>query len=160
MYAIPDAREGMPRQEAARLTGMEQQASRDAGTRYNAEGLAGLHDRPKEHPPFTLTEADAATFAAAIFRAPGPTKVGVCTWTRPALCRWLDEHFGKNLPSIQPHPCAAADVPVPAEGPAAPSHDRRQSAGVVQKRRLREALEASTSHHPTKSIQLWFQDEA
>ena len=47
MMAIAHALEGMPRAEAARLAGMERQALRDAVVRYNAEGLAGLCDRPR-----------------------------------------------------------------------------------------------------------------
>jgi transposase len=47
LLAIANALEGMSRAEAARLAGMERQALRDAVVRYNAEGLAGLHDRPK-----------------------------------------------------------------------------------------------------------------
>lgn len=52
MQAIADALEGLPRAEAARLAGMERQALRDAVLRRNAEGLAGLRDRPRlGHPP-------------------------------------------------------------------------------------------------------------
>ena len=47
MQAIAGALEGLTRAEAARLAGMERQALRDAVVRYNAEGLAGLHDRPR-----------------------------------------------------------------------------------------------------------------
>lgn len=47
MLAIASALEGLSRADAARLAGMERQALRDAVVRYNAEGLAGLHDRPK-----------------------------------------------------------------------------------------------------------------
>ena len=46
MFAIANALEGMSRAEAARLAGMERQALRDAAIRYNAEGLAGLRNRP------------------------------------------------------------------------------------------------------------------
>ena len=60
MYAIANALEGMSRAEAARLAGMERQALRDAVVRYNAEGLAGLHDRPKGRPPRRLTAAEEA----------------------------------------------------------------------------------------------------
>src|SRR5919112_5255449 len=45
MLAIANALEGMSRAEAARLAGMERQALRDAGVRYNAEGLGGLYSR-------------------------------------------------------------------------------------------------------------------
>ena len=47
MAAIAVALEGMSRAEAARMAGMERQALRDVAVRYNAEGLAGLHDRPR-----------------------------------------------------------------------------------------------------------------
>ena len=56
MLAIAGALEGMSRAEAARLAGMERQALRDAVVRYNAEGLAGLRDRPKPGRPPALTE--------------------------------------------------------------------------------------------------------
>ncbi|WP_432612393.1 helix-turn-helix domain-containing protein [Azospirillum brasilense] len=46
MFAIAHALEGMSRAEAARLAGMDRQALRDAVVRYNAEGAAGLYDRP------------------------------------------------------------------------------------------------------------------
>jgi transposase len=51
MLAIANALEGLSRAEAARLVGMERQALRDAVVRYNAEGLDGLHDRPKSGRP-------------------------------------------------------------------------------------------------------------
>ena len=46
----------MSRAEAARLAGMERQALRDAVVRYNAEGLAGLHDWPRSGPGERLSE--------------------------------------------------------------------------------------------------------
>src|SRR3954468_5791992 len=54
MQAIAGALEVLPRAEAARLAGMERQALRDAVVRYNAEGLAGLHDRPRPGRPARL----------------------------------------------------------------------------------------------------------
>ena len=47
MYAIAHALEGKRRAEAARLSGRERQALHDAVARYSAEGLAGLHHRPR-----------------------------------------------------------------------------------------------------------------
>lgn len=97
LYAIANALEGMSRAEAARLAGMERQALRDAVVRYNAEGLAGLHDRPKGRPPRRLTEGEEATLAAVILRGPDPVRDGVCAWTRADLCRWMSVHFGKSF---------------------------------------------------------------
>ena len=61
MLAIASALEGMSRADAARLAGMERQALRDAVVRYNAEGLAGLYDRPKPGRRERLTEAGAGS---------------------------------------------------------------------------------------------------
>ena len=84
---------------------MERQALRDAVVRYNAEGLAGLYDRPKSGRPPRLSEAEQAMLAARVFRGPDPERDGVCTWTRVDLCRWLEERFGKPL-----HPSSLSRV--------------------------------------------------
>lgn len=97
MYAIANALDGMSRAESARLAGMERQALRDAVVRYNAEGLAGLIDRPKGRPERRLTEGEEATLAAVILRGPDPDRDGVCAWTRADLCRWMATHFGKTF---------------------------------------------------------------
>ena len=57
LQAVAGALEGLTRAEEARLAGMERQALRDAGLRYNAKGLAGLHDRPGSGLPARLGEA-------------------------------------------------------------------------------------------------------
>lgn len=55
---------------------------------------------------------------------------------------------------------AEADGNVTAEGPPYPPEDGPQGAGRLQKRGLRTALNEAAAAHPTKRIQLWFQDEA
>jgi transposase len=96
MYAIAGALDGLSRAEAARLAGMERQALRDAVLRYNAEGLAGLHDRPKGRPSRRLTPEEAAALVTVILRGPDPVQDGCCAWTRVDLCRWLERRFGKS----------------------------------------------------------------
>jgi transposase len=105
MLAIANAMEGMSRAEAARLAGMERQALRDAVTRYNAEGLDGLRDRPKPGRPPALTEAEQAVLLAAIFRGPDRARDGCVDWTLPALCRWIERRFGKRL-----HPASLSRI--------------------------------------------------
>ena len=105
MLAIANALEGMSRAEAARLAGMERQALRDAVVRYNAEGLAGLHDRPKPGRPERLSAAEQAALAARVFRGPDPERDGVAAWTRADLCAWLAERFGKPF-----HPSSLSRV--------------------------------------------------
>ena len=105
MLAIADAPEGMSRAEAARLVGMERQALRDAVVRYDAEGLAGLYDRPKPGRPQRLSEAEQAALAARVFRGPDPERDGVAAWTRADLGRWLEERFGEPF-----HPSSLSRV--------------------------------------------------
>ena len=95
MLAIAHALEGMGRAEAARLVGMERQALHDAVVRYNAEGPAGLRDRPKPGRPERLSEAEQAALAARVFAGPDPKRDGVSAWTRAGLCNWLQARFGK-----------------------------------------------------------------
>jgi len=96
MYAIANALDGLSRAEAARLAGMERQALRDAVLRYNAEGLAGLRDRPKGRPPRRLTAGEETGLVAAILQGPDPERDGCCAWTRADLCCWLETRFGKT----------------------------------------------------------------
>ena len=102
MLAIANALDGLSRAGAARLAGMERQALRDAVVRYNAEGLAGLYDRPKPGRPPRLSAGEQAALAARIFRAPDPKKDGVAAWTRIDLCRWLEDRFKKKLHPSSP----------------------------------------------------------
>jgi transposase len=102
MLAIAAALEGKNRAEAARLAGMERQALRDAAVRYNAEGLAGLRDRPKPGRRPALGEGEQASLLAAIFRGPDRARDGCAEWTLPALCRWIERRFGKRLHPASP----------------------------------------------------------
>jgi transposase len=97
MLALAHAMEGMTRAEAARLVGLERQALRDAVVRYNAEGLAGLHDRPKPGRTPRLTEGEQAALRGVILRGPDRACDGGGDWTLPMLCRWLERHFGKTM---------------------------------------------------------------
>jgi transposase len=105
LLAIANALEGLSRAEAARLAGMERQALRDAVVRYNEEGIAGLHDRPKPGRPQRLSEAEQAALAARVFAEPDPERDGTAAWTRADLGRWLEARFGKAF-----HPSSLSRV--------------------------------------------------
>ena len=95
-YAIANALEGMSRAQAAWCAGMERQALRDAVVRYNAEGLAGLDDRPKGRPPRKLTPAQEAELKGLVLRGPDPESDGISTWTLADLCRLVEARFGRS----------------------------------------------------------------
>ena len=83
----------MTRAEAARLAGMERQALRDAVTRYNAEGLSGLEDRPKPGRPPSLTEGEEAALAGLILRGPDPERSGIASYTREDIAQLIEQRF-------------------------------------------------------------------
>ena len=133
MYAIAHALEGMSRAQAARLAGMERQALRDAVARYNAEGLAGLHDRPKGRPPLRLSEGEEATLSAVILRGPAPA--GWRVRLDPSGSVSLDAGaLRQDLPPLQHDPGSAPHGLLSAEGaPGAPA-EGCASAAALQKR--------------------------
>lgn len=138
-YAIANALEEMTRAEAARLAGMDRQALRDAVVRYNAEGLEGLHDRPKGHPRRRLTADEEAALAAVIIAGPDPERDGVCAWTRADLCRWLERRFAKTY-----HPSSMTRVLRRmgySRQKARPSHPRKDA--QAQERFKKGGLAAS-----------------
>lgn len=94
MLAIANALEGMSRAEAARLAGMERQALRDAVVRYNAEGLAGLHDRPRPGAPRRLDGAREEALRRLVLDGPDVEATGLSAWTLPDLCREVEARWG------------------------------------------------------------------
>jgi transposase len=73
---------------------MERQALRDAVIRYNAEGPAGLHDRPRSGRPEALTEGQQAALKAWVLRGPDPERDGVSAWRLVDICAHAEEVYG------------------------------------------------------------------
>ena len=133
MLAIASALEGSGRAEAARLAGMERQALRDAVIRYDAEGLDGLRDRPKPGRPPALTGAEQAVLLNAVFRGPDRARDGCGDWTLPALCRWVEDRFGKRLhPAALPRIVRRLDLSRQKTRPLHPLADERAKAAFAK----------------------------
>ena len=94
MLAIANALEGMSRAEAARLAGMERQALRDAAIRYNAEGLAGLRNRPHPGRRPRLDDSQRTTLRQFVLDGPDVEGTGLSAWTLPDLCREVERRWG------------------------------------------------------------------
>jgi transposase len=99
LMAIAHALDGFSRAEAARLAGMERQALRDAVIRYNAEGPAGLHDRPRSGRPEALTEGQQAALKAWVLRGPSPERDGVSAWRLVDICAHAEAAYGVRYSS-------------------------------------------------------------
>ena len=105
LYAIAHALEGKSRAEAARLSGMERQALHDAVVRYNTEGLAGLHDRPKGRRRPVLSDDESARLKKLVLAGPDLARHGRTEWTLPSLAEEIAHLWGKRL-----HPASLSRV--------------------------------------------------
>src|SRR3954468_5708295 len=97
MLALALVLEGASREEAARAAGMDRQTLRDWVHRYNAEGLAGLHDRRRPGRKPRLTPEQEAELAAAVEQGPDPARDGVVRWRRVALRALIEARFAVRL---------------------------------------------------------------
>jgi transposase len=94
LIGLANALDGMDRATAARLAGMDRQTLRDWVQRYNAEGIAGLSNRPLPGRPPKLTEGQMASLKAIVLRGPDPAVHRVRRWRIVDLCRVVEERWG------------------------------------------------------------------
>src|SRR5512134_4186723 len=94
MLALALVLEGSSREMAARHAGMDRQTLRDWVHRDNAEGLAGLRDRPHPGPPPRLTPEQLAELARVVDDGPDPEQDGVVRWRRVDLQAVIAKRFG------------------------------------------------------------------
>lgn len=94
MLALALVMEGASRREAAQACGMDRQTLRDWVHRYNGEGLAGLHDRPRGRSRSRLTVEQLAELAAVVEAGPDIAVDGVVRWRRVDLKVLIEERFG------------------------------------------------------------------
>lgn len=86
--------DGMSRDAAARIGGMDRQTLRDWVHRFNEHGPDGLMDiRGKGHAP-RLSVDQIAAFATIVETGPDRTIDGVVRWRRIDLKRVIEERFG------------------------------------------------------------------
>jgi transposase len=98
MLAIAHVLDGARRGDAAALCGMDRQTLRDWVHRYNAEGWAGLLNRPPAGgPACRLTPAQQAEFAGWVEAGPDPKTDGIVRWRRQDLQQKVAARFGVHL---------------------------------------------------------------
>ncbi len=97
MLALALVLDGRTRGEAAALCGMDRQTLRDWAHRYNAEGLAGLSDRPQLGPKPRLGPEQEAEVAELVRAGPSLAEHGVIRWRRRDLAAVIERRFGVVL---------------------------------------------------------------
>ena len=94
MLAIALLLEGQGRDLSARQSGMDRQTLRDWVHRYNAEGIAGLLDRPHGGgAPRKLTAMQESEVAGWVRSGPVLETDGVVRWRRSDLGRKIAENL-------------------------------------------------------------------
>jgi transposase len=89
--------DGMNRDEAARIGGMDRQTLRDWVHRFNAAGPEGLFDNWTDGPKSRLSAEQLATFAKIVEAGPDRERDGVVRWRRVDLKRVIAETFGVDF---------------------------------------------------------------
>jgi transposase-like protein len=155
--------EGGSREAAARAAGMDRQTLRDWVHRYNAEGLAGLHDRPRSGRKPRLTPEQEAELAAAVDQGPDPDRDGVVRWRRldlRALIGWKRRFQPLRRPparALGRQGAAPARLRPPVGTPQAPEGGRG-GAGRLPASFPELVAGALPEHARGKPLEVWFQD--
>ena len=86
--------DGMDREQAARIGGMDRQTLRDWVHRFNRHGPTGLKDIPAKGGVPRLASDQLSAFAEIVETGPDRAKDGVVRWRRVDLKRVIEERFG------------------------------------------------------------------
>ena len=92
--AIASVLDGGRRTAAAESAGMQRQTLRDWVHRYNADGLAGLLDRPRPVRLGLLSAEQLVAFDKIVEAGPDVVVDGVVRWRRIDLKRVVEARFG------------------------------------------------------------------
>ena len=92
--AIAHVMEGMSRIEAGRLTDQSDQAVKDAIKRYNADGFAGLKDRPHTGRPRKLTADRLQELHDIALAGPDVEAEHLSAYTREDLAQIVAKKWG------------------------------------------------------------------
>jgi transposase len=87
----------MSREEAAQSAGMDRQTLRDWVIRYNADGIDGLADRPRDGRPPKLDAEEKAELVRIVLAGPDPEVSGLPAFTREDWVRVCKQRFAKSL---------------------------------------------------------------
>ncbi len=98
MLALACVMEGQSREDAAERCGMDRQTLRDWVHRFNAGGLAGLADLPRQNGPKPrLSPEQEAAVAEWVERGPDLVRDGVVRWRCVDLQDRIEREWGVSL---------------------------------------------------------------
>jgi putative transposase len=101
LLAIAAVYDGMDREEAARIGGMERQTLRDWVRRFNEHGPDGLINIKPPGRPCRLSAEQKEALRELVEAGPDPEQDGVARWRCVDLKRVLGERFGIDLSEVR-----------------------------------------------------------
>ena len=96
MFAIANGLDGLSREDAATHAGMERQSLRDWVHRFNAEGVAGLEDRPRQGRPRRMDAGIEKALCTRVDAGPDAKTDKLVRWRRVDLQAWLQSEHAIN----------------------------------------------------------------
>jgi transposase len=100
LLALAAAYDGMSREDAARIGGMDRQTLRDWVHRFNHAGINGLIDAKSPGRPPKLSVAQQEELRRLVEAGPDPDRDGVVRWRCVDLKRVLGERFDVDLSEV------------------------------------------------------------
>src|ERR1700685_188229 len=97
LLAIAAVLDGAPREDAAKIGGMDRQTLRDWVIRFNEQGADGLINIPSPGVPPKLGKKHRAFLARLVEEGPIPAVHGVVRWRACDLIMRLHEEFGLSV---------------------------------------------------------------
>src|SRR5438309_3985853 len=101
LLALAAVYDGMDREEAARIGGMDRQTLRDWVHRFNEQGPDGLINIKPSGRPSKLSAEQKEDLGQLVEAGPDPQKDGVARWRCVDLKRVLGERFGVDLSEVR-----------------------------------------------------------
>ena len=159
LLALAAVYDGMSREDAARIGGMDRQTLRDWVHRFNRHGADGLIDGKSPGRPPTLSAEQKEELRQLVEAGPDPDKDGVVRWRCVDLKRVLGERFRVDLSEVSlGRILKRLDFSRVSARPRHPAQDEHAIPTFKENFPARVA-EVVSKLAPATPIEVWFQDE-
>ena len=159
LLALAAVYDGMSREDAARIGGMDRQTLRDWVHRFNRHGADGLIDGKSPGRPPTLSAEQKEELRQLVEAGPDPDKDGVVRWRCVDLKRVLGERFRVDLSEVSlGRVLKRLNFSRVSARPRHPAQDEHAIPTFKENFPARVA-EVVSKLAPATPIEVWFQDE-
>src|SRR5262249_41150689 len=151
-------RDGMSRQAAACIGGMDRQTLRDWVHAFNKRGLEGLVNDTSPGRPCKLSAKQKAALKAVVEEGPDPERDGVVRWRCSDLVRFVEMRFGVSVSEDTiGRTLRALDF---SHITARPKHPQQKKGAIAHFKKVQNKLQSPLKATPQRvPINIWSQDK-